>query len=529
MKLLVRLSSLLLLASSCLTAQVAVTTYQYDNSRSGANTHETTLTPSNVNSTQFGVNRIFHVTGYVYAQPLYVPGVVINGVSHNVVYIATEHDQVYAFDVNSGQQLWVNNLLVTIGTQYIVTPISSSDTGCNDLTPEIGITGTPVIDTTLNQIFVVGQFKLHNTQTGANTYQQRLYAIDIRTGLLRNPTVTLGGTYPGNGSGSQHGVLTFDPLIEGQRSALLLVGNIIYGGWASHCDFDNYHGWLMAYNKNSLYTQGTFVDTPNGLEGGYWGGGAGLSADASGVVYTSTGNGTYDGTTANDYGDSVMRMSLSNRVFTVVDYFTPWDQQSLDNADKDVGSGGVLILPDQPGAHYPHLLIQVGKEGTIDLISRDNMGKFHSGNDSQIVQTLPFIIGGIFGNPSFWNNTVYFGGISDHVKAFSYDPNAQQLSAGPTSQSSEAFGFPGATVAISSNGTGNAIAWAIETDAYGGGGPAVLHAYTATNLATELYNSSQNLSRDNPGTAVKFTAPTVADGHVFVGTENQVAMFGLLN
>lgn len=528
MKLSVRLASLLLFASSWLTAQVAVTTYQYDTYRSGANTHETILTTTNVNPTQFGRKKVFPVTGFVYAQPLYVPGVVINGVSHNVLYVATEHDQVYAFDVDSGQQLWVKNLLATIGTQYIVTPVSSGDVGCSDLVPEIGITGTPVIDTTLNQIFIVAKFKLHNTQTGANTFAQKLFALDIRTGLVRNPPVTLGGTYPGTGQGSQHGVLTFDPLVEGQRSALLLVGNNIYVGWASHCDLNAYHGWLMAYNKNSLYTQGTWVDTPNGREGGFWNGGAGLSADASGSIYVASGNGTYDGTANSDYGDSVMRLNLANRVFTLADYFTPWDQQTLDANDSDVGSGGALLLPDQPGAQYPHLLVQVGKEGTIDLINRDNMGGFHSGNDDQIVQTLPMIIGGIFGNPSFWNNNVYFGGIFNHLKSFSYNPQSQQLSTGPTSQSPEVYQFPGPTPSISSNGTSNGIVWVIETDNYGGGN-AVLRAYTAGNLATELYNSSQNLSRDNPGLAVKFTVPVVADGHVFVGAENQVSMFGLLN
>lgn len=528
MKLLVRLASLLLFASSWLAAQVAVTTYQYDNYRSGANTHETILTPTNVNSSQFGRKRVFPVQGFVYAQPLYVPGVVINGVSHNVLYVATEHDQVYAFDVDSGQQLWVKNLLSTIGTEFIVTPVSSSDVGCSDLVPEIGITGTPVIDTALNQIFVVGKFKLHNTQTGQNTFAQRLYALDIRTGLLRNPAVTISGTYSGSGQGSQHGILTFDPLVEGQRAALLLSGSKIYVGWASHCDAGSYHGWLMAYNENALFTAGTYVDTPNGREGGYWGGGAGPAADSSGFIYVSTGNGTYDGATQSDYGDSVLKLNLANRAFSLIDYFTPWDQLSLDGADTDVGAGGATLLPDQPGAQLPHLLVQVGKEGTIDLINRDNMGHFHQGNDDQIVQTLPHIIGGVWGSPTVWNNNVYFGGQFDHLKVFSYDPQAQLLSTGPTSQSSETFNFPGPSAAISSNGTSNGIAWIIETDGYGGGN-AVLRAYNAGNLGTELYNSSQNLSRDNPGLAVKFTVPTVADGHVFVGAENQVSMYGLLN
>src|SRR5580698_10910875 len=295
MKLSVRLASLLLFASSCLTAQVAVTTYQYDNSRSGANTHETTLTTTNVNSTQFGRKRIFPVTGYVYAQPLYVPGVVINGVSHNVLYVATEHDQVYAFDVDSGQQLWVANLLIILSTQYIVTPVSNSDVGCNDLVPEIGITGTPVIDTSLNQMFVVAKTKDHNLQTGQTTFAQTLYSLDLRTGALRNPPHGISGTYPATGQGSQGGLLTFDPLVEGQRSALLLSGRNLYIGWASHCDNGAYHGWLMAFNEISLYSAGIYVDTPNGREGGYWGGGAGAAIDSNGGIYFASGNGTYDG------------------------------------------------------------------------------------------------------------------------------------------------------------------------------------------------------------------------------------------
>ena len=528
MKLCARFAWLLLFAGSTITAQVAVTTYQYDNARSGSNPHETILTPSNVNTSQFGRKRVFAVQGYVYAQPLYVPGVNINGTAHNVVYIATEHDQVYAFDVDSGQMLWQRSLLVTPGSLIVVTPVSSGDVGCSDLVPEIGITGTPVIDLSLNQLFVVAKTKTHNLQTGDITFQQRLYAIDIRTGQFRNPPNTIGGQYPGNGQGSQNGMLTFDPLLEGQRSALLLSGNNIFIGWASHCDFGAYHGWLMAYNKATLYAQGIYVDTPNGREGGYWGGGGGLSADSSGVLFVSTGNGTYDGTSGSDYGDSVLRLNWASRNFTLIDYFTPWDQANLDANDRDVGSGGVLLLPDQSGAQHPHLLVQGGKEGTIDLIDRDNMGHFNSGNDNQIVQTLPFLTGGIFGNPSFWNNTLYLGGSADHLKAFAYNPQTQRLSTTPTSQSASTFNFPGEPAVISSNGTSNGIVWIIESDTYGGGS-AVLRAYNATNLATELYSSSQNVNRDNPGLAVKFTVPTVADGHVFVGAENQVSMFGLLN
>jgi outer membrane protein assembly factor BamB len=517
---------LLLLACALATAQVAVTTYQYDNYRSGANTNETVLTPSNVNVNQFGRKQIFAVQGFVYAQPLYVPGVVISGTSHNVVYIATEHDQVYAFDVNSGQQLWQKNLLITASSRYIVTPVSSGDVGCTDLVPEIGITGTPAIDTTIHTMFVIAKTKVHDTQTGQNSFQQTLYSLDIRTGALRNPPRGIVGTVQGTGQGSHGGYLTFDPLVEGQRAALLISGGNVYAGWASHCDGGAYHGWLMGFGEVSLNNVGMYVDTPNGREGGYWAGGSGPAVDSSGSIYIPTGNGTFDGNT--DFGDSVLRLNWANRAFTLMDYFTPWDETTLDQNDNDVAAGGVLLLPDQPGAQHPHLLVQVGKEGTIDLIDRDNMGHFNPNNDNDIVQTLPFVVGGVWGAPAFWNNHAYFGGQYDHFKVFSYNPQTQQLSTGPTSQSPEAYNFPGPTPAISANGTAHGIAWVIETDHYGGGN-AVLRAYDATNLGTELYNSSQNQSRDNPGAAVKFTVPTVADGHVFVGAENQVAMYGLLN
>lgn len=519
---------LLLLACSFATAQVAVTTYQFDNYRSGANTHETVLTPSNVNVNQFGRKQVFSVQGYVYAQPLYVPGVVINGTSHDVVYVATEHDQVYAFDVNSGQQLWHKNLLITSSSRYVVTPVSSGDVGCADLVPEIGITGTPAIDTTINTMFLITKTRVHDTQTGRDSFQQTMYSLDIRTGALRNPPRGISGTVMGTGEGSHGGYLTFDPLVEGQRAALLISGGNVYAAWASHCDDGAYHGWLMAFGEISLNTVGMYLDTPNGRQGGYWAGGSGPAVDSSGSIYIPTGNGTFDASAHSDYGDSILRLNWANRAFTLVDYFTPWDQQSLDENDNDVAAGGVLLLPDQPGAPYPHLLVQAGKEGTIDLINRDNMGHYDPNNDNEIVQTLPFVIGGVFGAPAFWNNNLYFGGRSDNFKAFSYNPQTQQLSAGPTSQSPEAFNFPGPTPAISASGTTNGIAWIVETDHYGAGN-AVLRAYDATNLGTELYNSSQNLNRDNPGVAVKFTVPTVADGHVFVGAENQVAMYGLLN
>jgi hypothetical protein len=519
-----------LLCGICGAAQVAVTTYHNDNYRSGANTNEVVLTSANVNTQHFGRLAVFPVEGQVYAQPLYVPNLNIAGTNHNVVFIATEHDQVYAFDVQSGAQLWQANYLISYSPLITISSVSSNDVNCQDMTPEIGITGTPVIDTTTNTMYLVTITKQFNLVTQTTTFQQTLHGLDIRTGKDKAIPHTISAVAQGTGTGSIGGVLTFSPLIYGQRPGLLLVNDELFIGWASHCDLGNYHGWLMAFDKTSFYPGGVFVDTPNGWDGGFWGSGSGPAADSSGSIYVPTGNGDFTGNDGGiDYGDSILKLTWSGatRKFTLADYFTPWDEETLDDEDGDVASGGVLLLPDQPGSHYPHLLVQVGKEGTIDLINRDNMGHWHNLNDDQIVQTLPFATGGVWGAPAFWNNTAYFGAQFDYLKAFTFNPQTQLLSTAPTSQSAEEFHFPGPTPSISSNGTSNGIVWAIETDNLNSG-YSVLRAYSAQNLATELYNSEQNPNRDRPGQAVKFAVPTIADGHVFVGVQNQVAMYGIL-
>ena len=502
-----------------------MTTYHNDNYHTGSNSQETILTVSNVTTQSFGKLATFAVQGYVYAQPLYLPGLTIGGSSHNVVFVATEHDQVYAFDVNSGQQLWHTNFLATSGFRYVISTVSTNDLICYDQVPEIGITGTPVIDTASGTMYLVAKTKVYDAITHNTSFYQTLHALDIKTGLDKVAPLQISATYPGTGTGSVGGILTFDPLWQNQRSSLLLLKGQVFIGWGSHCDLSTYHGYIMSFNESTLVRSGIFVDTPNGYEGGCWGGGGGPTADSGGSIYVSTGNGLYDG--GSNFGDSVLRLiwPTTGRGISMSDYFTPWDQQTLDYNDRDFGSGGAMLIPDQPGTTYPHLLVLAGKEGTIDLVNRDNMGHFHSGGDSQIVQTLPYAIGGVWGSPAFWNDTVYFGGFDDHLKAFSFDPHQEQLSY--SSESPEYFDFPGSTPSVSSNGTNNGIVWIIENDAFGFGN-AVLRAYDATNLGNELYNSEQNPSRDRLGLAVKFTVPTIADGHVFAGAENQVAMYGLL-
>ena len=520
----------ILLSSLPAVGQVAVTTYHNDNYRSGLNAHETILKSSNVNEVSFGKRLVLPVTGYVYAQPLYVPGVQINGVPHNVVYVATEHDQVYAFDANSGQQLWQKSFIGTFGNKQIL-PVSSNDLGCDDVVPEIGITSTPVIDLTTNQIYVVAKTK--EIVNNVTTYYQRMHVLDISRGAENLSNRFFGAPItaktPGTGSGSVDGYLIFDPLIEHQRAGLTLANGLVFVSWGSHCDKGNYHGYIMAFTKSSASPSGVFVTTPNAYEGGIWQGGWGLAVDSANNIYAPTGNGYFDANIGGiDYGDSILRVFWGNALPRVADYFTPWDQAYLNITNDDVASGGILLLPDQPGAQYPHLLVQAGKEGTIDLVNRDDMGHFDAGGDTQIVQTLPYIIGGVYGGPAMWNNNLYFGGAYSSMQAFYYDPVAQQIQPNYTSATRESFYFPGPTPSVSANGTSNAIVWIVQTDDYQGGN-ATLRAYDATNLATEFYNSNQNQQRDQAGGAVKFAVPTVADGQVFVGALNEVDVYGLLN
>jgi hypothetical protein len=506
-------------------AQTAVTTYHNDNYRTGANTHEVTLTPSNVNVLSFGKLQAFPVLGYVYAQPLFVPGVSIQGVQHDVLYVADEHDTVSAFDVHTFAMLWQTSFLSDSG-RYIVSTLSSDgDLDCDDLVPEIGITGTPVIDLARNTLYVVARTKVVDTQTDQTQFYATLHALDLKTGADNITPQVITARVPGTGGGSQGGFLTFDPLVESQRPALLLTNGLIIVTFASQCDVGFYHGYVMAFDETNLQPTGVFVTTPNGYQGGMWASGAGSAADSNGKIYVPTGNGDF---TANvggqDFGDSILRLNWANNMLTLEDYFTPWDYQPLWDFDTDLGSGGIMLLPDQPGTTYPHLLVQAGKEGTIDLVNRDNMGHWHAGDDSQIVQTIPYVIGGVWGAPAFWKNSVYFGGINDYLKAFTFDPNAEQLSVGPVSQTQTFFGYPGPTPSVSSNGALNGIVWAIQRV----GNHAILRAYDAHNLGTEFYDSDQSPQRDGMGPAVKFTPPTVANGLVFAAAQGEVDMYGLL-
>ncbi len=527
----------LALSAFCYTAaapaQVAVTTYHNDNSRSGTNTKETILTPANVNSTSFGKKFSYNVDGQIYAQPLYVPQVAVPGKgTHNVVFVATENDSIYAFDADSNTGPNASPLWKTAFANLAkgIEAVPSSDLGCSDLTPKLGITGTPVIDRASKTLYAVAKTK--EFSNGTLRYYQRLHALDITSGAEKfGGPFTIEAAVEGNCYPNQNGRVVFSALHQNQRAGLVLNNGILVVVFASHCDFNPYTGWVMAFQASTGKLNAVFNDDPNmgtvsyECRGGIWQGGAAPAVDSSNNLFFATGNGYFDANTGGkDYGDSVLKLSLT-RPFGLEDYFTPADESMLDANDTDLGSGGILLLPDQPGP-FPHLAVSVGKEGSIYLLNRDNLGKYNAAGNTQIVQELNHAIGGVWGMPAYFNGTVYFGPAWDSMRAFSLTNG--RFGTTQTSQTSTSFGYPGTTPSISANGQTNGIVWALDVGSYTSNGPAVLHAYDATNLTHELYNSAQNAARDQLGPAIKFTVPTIVNGKVYVGTGNSLAIFGNL-
>ena len=511
-------------AKLTVTAAVAgtdVLTYKNDLNRSGQNSTESTLTPANVTSATFGLLRTLAVDGKVDAQPLYVSKLGVAGAVHNVVFAATEHDSVYAFDADTGTTLWHVSLLHA--------GEALSDThGCGQVTPEIGITSTPVIDRgagTHGTIFVVAMSK-----DASSNYHQRLHALDLTTGaeLLGGPTEIV-ATFPAAAGGTS----TFSPGQYEDRAALLLSNGTIYTSWTSHCDIAPYAGWIIAYSESTLARTGVLNVAPNSGAGpAIWMSGGGPAADAAGNVYLLTANGVFETTldangfpNKQDYGNSFVKIANAAGTMSVADYFTMFNEVAESNADQDLGSGGVLLLPDltdSTGA-VRHLVVGAGKDGNIYVVNRDSMGKFNAGNNSQIWQQLSGALpGGIWSTPAYFNGVVYYGDVSGTLKAFTI--SSAKLVATPQSQSATQFAYPGTAPSVSANGTSNAIVWAHENT-----NPAVLHAYDAGNVAHEIYNSNQAAAgRDHFGAGNKYITPTVADGKVFVGTTTGVAVFGLL-
>jgi hypothetical protein len=507
-------------------------TQHNDNGRTGQNLDETVLSPANVNKNQFGKLGSFPVDGFVYAQPLYVEG--LNTPSqgiHNTVFVATENDSVYAIDADSETLLWQTSFL----SPPNVTPIASTDLNAGltgSIIPQIGITGTPVIDSNLGAMFVVAATKEY--QSGSGTYQwvQRLHALDIATGVdLPNSPVVIQSSVPGSGHGAIGGNVSFYGLLELQRPGLLLLDGVVYIGWASQNDQNPFHGWVMGYNENTLQQVSVFNTTPNSHDGGVWQSGMGLSADTNGNVYIATGNGAFDGNLGGtDYSDSFLRLNTSGGSLTLADYFSPYNQGIMGLDNLDLGAGGVMLLPTQPGP-YPDLMIGGGKTAAIYVVDRDNMGGYGPGSDN-IVQELENILSvplaqeGIRGGPAYFNSQVYFAGVGNVGMAFPLSNGL--LSTFPFSESPTKYLYPGATPTISANGSTGGVVWILETDGYANNKPAILHAYDPGNLGDEIYNSKMIAARDTAGPAVKFTVPTVMNGKVFVPTQSELDFYGLL-
>jgi len=502
-------------------SSVDVLTYHNDIARTGANLSETILTTTNVATATFGKIGNYSVDAKVDAQPLYASNVAVpsNG-THNLLVVVTENDTIYAFDANSGSIVWQKSLLQS-------GEATSDDPGCGQVSPKMGITSTPVIDRSRG---ANGAIYLIAMSKNGSTYHQRLHALDLATGaeLFSGPK-EITASFPGTGDNSDGTNVIFDPKQYKERMGLLLMNGVLYTAWASHCDFSPYTAWVMGHNADTLAPTSVLNVVPNGSLGAFWASGGGVAADPQGNIYLLSGNGDF-GTSLNasgfpsnkNFGNSFLKISTTGGQLAVADYFEMSNGVSESNGDVDLGSGGAMVLPDfvDGGAQTQHLVVGAGKDTNIYLLSRDNMGKFNSSSNNIYQELSGALPGGIWSVPAYFNNHVYYGPVSHHLMAFAVS-NAK-LSTSTSAESSNSFSYPGTSPSVSANGTSNGIVWAVDN------GGATLYAYDANTL-TQLYNSNQAASnRDHFGSGNKFITPTIVNGKVFVGTQNSVAVFGLL-
>jgi hypothetical protein len=515
-------------ATIAVTDLAGVTTYHNDVARDGANNQEYLLTTSNVNQTTFGKLFACTVDGAVYAQPLWVPNVNIGGGTHNVMVVATMRDSVYVFDADTNKcatPYWKKTLVPT-GETYG----ASADVFTGDINPDIGILGTPVIDPATQTIYLVTK-----TKTTSPNYIQRLHALSLATGAeAANSPLTIAATFPGTCEGGSTN--TFSAYRENQRPGLALANGMVYIAWASHGDEGTYHGWVLGYQTANLAAVPmVFNATPNALSGvsycrgGIWMSGGAPAFDAAGNMYVMTGNGVFNGasgsaTLPSDLADSFIKLTPN---LGVSDYFTPFNQSTLDTNDSDVGASGTSVLID--GTAGGNFLVGGSKAGMMYVLNRENMGKYNTSADSVHQEWATNPASHAFSTPAFWNNSLYYFGVTfngvHNGQAYTFNTSNGLFNTTAASATPTGFGFAGASPSVSgSSATENGIVWALDTAKYGtngtptAGGPAVLHAYDATNLGKELWNSSQNASRDVAGNAVKFTVPTIANGKVYIGT-----------
>jgi outer membrane protein assembly factor BamB len=502
-----------------------VLTWHNDNARTGQNLAETRLTLRNVNAEQFGKLFSIPVDGKVDAEPLYVHGLQIPGRGiRNVLFLATEHDSLYAFDADTGQEFWHADL-----TRPAETP--SDNRNCGQIMPEIGITSTPVIDRQAGSRGIIYAVAMSKDQAGG--YFQRLHAVDLETGKeeLGGP-VEIHATFPGTGAASHDGMAIFDPKQYAERTALLLLNGVIYTSWTSHCDINPYNGWVIGYDARTLKQASVLDITPNGAEGAFWQSGAGPAADSQGNIYLLSANGTFDETlnakgfpSQGDFGNSFLRLTPQRGRLSITDYFTMFNVAAENAEDGDFGSGGPMVLPDMKDANGRtwRLAVGAGKDLSIYVVNRDGMGKFSKQGNQAVYQELPHVMKQPYSRPipAYYNGRLYYASTEDTLRGFRFE-NAR-LIAEPESSTSLKFVYPGATPGISANGNQDGIVWVTENL-----NPAVLHAYAANDLSHELYNSNQAASgRDHFGAGNKFITPMIANGKVYVGTTDSVGVFGL--
>jgi outer membrane protein assembly factor BamB len=511
-----------------------VLTWHNDNARTGQNLAEEILTLQNVSSKTFGKLFVIHVDGKVDAEPLYVQRIEIPGKgSHSVLFVATEHDSLYAFDADTGESFWHVRLLKPGETP-------SDPRNCGQVIPEIGITSTPVIDLHRGPHGTIYAVAMTKDQQG--DYFQRLHALDLQSGAEEfGGPVEIHATYPGTGAASHNGTEIFDPKQYEERAALLLLNGVVYTSWSSHCDIDPYNGWVIGYSAQTLEQTGVLNFTPNGAEGSVWQSGAGPAADPQGYIYLMAANGSFD-TVLNsngfpsqgDFGNSFLKISTYEGKLAVADYFTMFNVMEENSSDADLGSGGPVVLPDMRDAsgETRRLVVGAGKDLNIYLLSRDAMGKFNA-RENHVYQEVPHAMKHGFSRPipAYFNGRLYYASTEDTLREYRLQ-NARLISE-PASQTALKFGYPGTTPSISADGSRNGIVWALENVNFsydaGYSKPAVLHAYDASNLAHELYNSDQApAGRDEFGTGNKFITPMIAHGKVYVGTTDGVGVFGLL-
>jgi hypothetical protein len=516
-----------LIASGSTFAGTNVLTWHNNLARSGLNTHEYILRPNNVNITDFGKLFMFNVDGQIYAQPLIVSGLKFPGWGvYNVLYVATEHDSLYAIDADTGLLLWHVSLLGPGET-----PADTDE--CDPITPEVGITATPVIDRSSGprgMIYVVTMSK-----DAAGNYFQRLHALDLTTGY--GVAVEIIATFPGTGDNSSNGNVVFDPRQYYERAGLALSNGVVYTTWAGRHDCRPYTSWVIGYDQHTLAQVSVLNLTHNGYQGAIWQSAAAPAVDSNGFLYVALGNGSFDTTldvngfpNQGDFGNCLVKLDPRNSLH-VADYWTMFNTLQESTADLDLSSGGPLLLPDMTDANdIPrHLAVVAGKDTHIYIADRDNMGKFNPTGNITLYQDLAGSLGGYFGGsnfstPAYFNGALYFGAIRDVLRRFTFTNG--RLNGAAVSTSTNTFGYPGTTPSISANGTAYGILWAAENAS-----PAVLHAYDARDLSHELYNSNQAAnSRDHFGSNAKFITPTIANGKVYVATTGgTVGAFGLFN